>query len=129
MDKLRMGTIISVNVGPYEHLGILTDQGLDRHQTVISNSSRRGGVYEETIDVFTGGREMNVHGYIGSLDPNIAISRARSKIGSCYNIFHWNCEHFVRWAHGLVPESRQLKITFGIALLFLCGWAVLKVRK
>ena len=50
---------------------------------------------------------MNVIGYLGNLSPQQVLQRARSRIGETWNLF-WNCEHFVKWAHGLRPRSPQL---------------------
>lgn len=129
MNYIPTGTVISVGFGPYEHVGIVTDRTIGDTQTVISNSARKGGVFEESISLFSRGRKINLKGYIGDLDPYSVLSRARSKIGTKYNVLKWNCEHFIRWVHGLKPESPQLKLTIVIAMLALCGWLVIKARK
>ena len=63
-------------------------------------------------------------GYPSNLAPIEVIRRARLLTGHPYSLLGFNCEHFVRIAHGLRPESPQVRgwallalITAGLALL------------
>ncbi len=114
------GMVVEVFVGIFWHPGIVT-KVWPGGAMVISNSFRRGGVVEESIAEFSGGRKMRVGGIVPSTDPMHTVARARSKIGTRYNLFTWNCEHFARWAHGITPESPQLQrfgaVVLGVGLL------------
>ena len=117
MQYILPGTVLAVAVGPVEHVGIVTDQTQAGFPTVISNSHRAGGVAEEPLPTFTSGGELRIVGYLGKLSPAEVLRRARSAIGTKWKLFNWNCEHFVRWAHGLKPSSPQLAVAVGLALI------------
>lgn len=121
--NLAPGTVIAVWVGFIRHVGIVTDRMYGAYLGVISNSYRAGRVAEEPLPVFAGGRSVNVIGYLSDLPPQQVLRRARSRIGEAWDLPNWNCEHFVRWAHGLQPRSPQL--VAGVVLI--CAFAVLVV--
>ena len=126
MQYFIPGTIVAVAVGPVEHVGILAGQTPDGRLTVISNSRRAGGVVEEPIDSFAGGAKVRVLSYPGILAPAAVVWRARSRLGQRWNLFNWNCEHFVRWVHGLKPTSPQL--WGGMTLLAIIAAGILLAR-
>lgn len=117
MQYILPGTVLAVAVGPIEHVGIVTDQTRDGFPTVISNSHRAGRVVEEPLPTFVSGGEPRIVGYLGKLSPVEVLRRARSLIGTKWKLLSWNCEHFVRWAHGLKPTSPQLVISIGLILV------------
>ncbi|MCG7980275.1 MAG: lecithin retinol acyltransferase family protein [Candidatus Thiodiazotropha taylori] len=65
---------------------------------------------EEKEEIFADGCKIKIHGYPSQLPPFVVLRKARNKLGTKYDVFKWNCEHFVRWAHGLKPESPQLQV-------------------
>ncbi|MFL6621148.1 MAG: lecithin retinol acyltransferase family protein [Sulfurifustis sp.] len=113
-----VGTVVSVPVfGIYRHKAIVTDQYVDRKPLVIACSAKSGQVKEETWDAFAEGKDVTVEGHLGKLHPLAVLNRARTCLGKSYNVFFWNCEHFVFYAHGLEPHSPQLALSGVIALL------------
>ena len=38
-----------------------------------------------------------------------------------WDLFNWNCEHFVRVSYGLKPESVQLQVVSSAALAITVG--------
>lgn len=52
---------------------------------------------------------MTIDGYLGVLSQETVMQRARLKQGQAYSWTNFNCEHFVRYAHGLPIESPQLR--------------------
>lgn len=123
--QLMPGTVISVDMGLYDHIGIVTDQYVNGVPAVISNSLKNGGVSEESLADFTGGHLVSTVGYLGNLPVRQVLQRARSKIGTKWDLLLWNCEHFVRWAHGLNPASPQVRRGF----MLLAGIAALIYAK
>ncbi len=119
MNYLQPGTIVSVPFGPFRHYGLVSDQYVSGSPYIFSCSSRSGQVAEEPAHIFAGGRDIKVHGNPSVLNPYQVIERARSLIGTKYDLFKWNCEHFVRWAHNLKVESPQLKTTVTISSCLL----------
>ena len=117
------GTVLAVDFGPFKHVGLWTEIG-----TVISNSKKSGCVQEEDIHAFSGGRPIEVIGYIGNLAPADVIRRARSKIGTKWNLLKNNCEHFVHEIHGQSKKSPQL-MKWGIAFTLIIGVVLLMWRK
>ena len=111
------GTVVSVPILLlYRHTGIVSDRWHDGKPMVISTSARSGGVHEEPWDTFAQGRDVTVNGYPGRLPGWEVVRRARSLIGTQYDLLTKNCEQFVMFAHGLKPQSAQLASTVVIAL-------------
>lgn len=76
-------------------------------------------VVEESLDTFRVQGDLRVDGYLGSLPPEMVLARARAKLGTSYSLFNWNCEQFVRYAHGLNQESPQLATVASLLILAL----------
>lgn len=102
------GTVVSVALPLYHHVGIVTDRFSDGKPMVISNSKRFGCVVEESIDAFAGGNPVT-RDTLQSTEPYwLVLNRARSRLGERYSLLSFNCEHFVRFAIGLTPNSPQI---------------------
>ena len=119
MYGLIPGTVVSVAVGPITHFGIVSDRQSNGLPHIISCSRRTGQVAEESAAAFANGGKIKVHGYPGERQPLHVMQKARSALGTKYDLFKWNCEHFVRWAHELKPESPQLLAAMIIGLIGL----------
>lgn len=120
MQALVPGTVIAVDLGPIRHVGIITDRTIHGWPMVISASKRTGCVTEESVHEFANGRKVHILDIVGNLPWKEVLRRARSQIGRRWDLFLGNCEHFVRWSHGLKPTSPQLWA--GIALVvFVLG--------
>jgi hypothetical protein len=127
--ELLSGTIVSVPTYVFfRHVGIVSNRWLDGKPMVISNSCRLGGVFETSWDEFSQGLPV----YLESKDPPGSLSRleilhrARSVIGTRYDLFAWNCDDLVGYARGVKPNITQLKITAGLVLI---SYAFLATRK
>ena len=122
LTALRPGTILSTGRPGYRHFGISTDCYINGLPTVISNTGKYGKVIEESLEQFQEQGDLKVEGYWGSLNHQDVLRRAREKLGSRYFLLNWNCEHFVRFVHGLKPESPQVALVgvmvIGAILLF-----------
>lgn len=116
---LRPGTVLSTGRPFYRHVGMVTDRFVNGMPTVISSSGGRGMVVEEPLDSFRVQGDLRVDGYLGSLPPEMVLARARAKLGTSYSLFNWNCEQFVRYAHGLNQESPQLATVASLLILAL----------
>ena len=122
--KLIPGTIVQIDFGLYRHPGVISDRTVNSMPMVISNSFRRRGVYEEPWEDFSNGKKVEVLGFPGNLSSGEVLNRARSKIGTRWNLFIWNCEHFINWSHGLKTRSPQIR-TFTTCAVAIAGLAVL----
>jgi hypothetical protein len=113
------GEVLSVGVGP-EHFGILTWRG-----TVISASKVHGEIIEEQHWQFANGQQIFAHGVWSDQPWQDTMHIAFSQLGQPYKLFGNNCEHFVRYCHGLERKSPQLAgaIGVGIAVAALCIFA------
>ena len=103
------GTVVSVLVGFVRHYGIATDKWIDGEQAFISSSMRRGCVAEESKTVFSNNKPIRIEGYPGKLSAAVVLMRARALLGETWDLFKKNCEHFWRKAHGLKPQSPQVR--------------------
>lgn len=114
------GTVVSIPIFLfYRHKGIVSDRWYGGKPMIVSNSARSGGVHEEPWEVFAEGNSVMVDGYPGGLPNFEVLSRAKSLIGTQYDLLRWNCEHFIAYAHGLKPKSPQVAVTIAIVTLSL----------
>lgn len=111
---LPPGTTVRVSNVLYDHVGILGDRLINGERTVIAFSARAGGFEEQPLSQFGGGRPVILGDYPGGMPPAVVMQRARSRQGQAYSWFTFNCEHFVRYAHGVAIESPQLRQWGGV---------------
>lgn len=109
ISLLAAGTVLRVNCGIYDHVALLGDRFVRGERAILSFCAKGNGLVEETWSVFASGRDVTVDGYLGQLPPDVVMRRARSKSEQPYSWIGFNCEHFVRYAHGVVVESPQLQ--------------------
>ncbi len=103
MPHYPPGTVLKINCGTFWHYGISDGDG-----GVIHNSRKRGKVMPDTLEEFAEGRDIKVSHIQGS-DMPAALEMAKTLLGTKYNVFSENCEHFVRLVHGLEKESTQIQ--------------------
>lgn len=101
---LLPGEVLSVVLpNGIEHFGILTDR-----MTVISASKKHQAVAEERLIDFSMGLQIFVHAPYGNQRWDETVRKAYEQLGEPYDLFSGNCEHFVRYCHGVAEESPQL---------------------
>lgn len=115
--KYLPGTTVKIWCATYWHYGLIDQSGI----RVIHNSKKHGKVVRELLEAFASGAEVHICDEVFSRNVMAAIQRAEKAIGLRYDLWKANCEHFVRWAHGLEPTSPQLERALataaGLALL------------
>lgn len=117
-SSLEPGEVISVrHPQGYQHLGIYSGQG-----TVIHASKDVGCVVEHLLHEFSGGRQISRHGSSTRLQPWLVVENARRQIGRRYQLFSYNCEHFVREVSGFAPTSPQLQMVMLGVLVAASVW-------
>lgn len=120
-SQLAPGTVVAVpfcrNGVRGEHVGIVTEVRDRRtgEPTVISASKKLGYVGEEWWSDFSDGQAAQIVPLRGRLASAQVLRRARSQLGRPWRLFSANCEHFVRWVHGVVPKSPQVRRGLAIA--------------
>lgn len=114
-NSVQPGSVVAIQLPLYKHFGVVTDRFYRGERTVISNSWKAGGVVEQPITVFSDGLPIVGVTYPSLLAAPIVVRRATSRLGEKYSLLTWNCEHLIRFAHGLKPSSPQ------IAVLLLAG--------
>lgn len=106
---LPAGTVLRVSHDWYHHVALLGDGVIQGEPSVLAFSAQAGGFTEQRFSVFARGRSVTADGYLGGLPPATVMQRARLKQGQAYSWTDFNCEHFVRYAHGVAIESPQLR--------------------
>lgn len=106
---LPSGTVIRVNDGLYDHVALTGDRIFNGERSVLAFSAQANGFVEQPYSAFARGRRVTIDGYLGGLLPEVVMQRARLKRGQAYSWTNFNCEHFVRYAHGVPVESPQLR--------------------
>ena len=113
------GTVVSVRVGPFLHVGIVSDRtGPDGFPMVISSSRRRGRAVEESWQEFAGDERVSVRERHSGPEGQQIVARARRMLGTPWDPVFSNCEHFVERACGRAPRSGQLQAVGSVAAMF-----------
>lgn len=101
--KYSLGTVLEriENEGVYIHYGIVTG-----HNKVTHNSKKHGYVLEQSLYEFTGNKRIRVCNQITSKNKLLAVFRAKSRMGERYDLEHFNCEHLVKYAHGINGKTQ-----------------------
>src|SRR5260221_14090337 len=101
MIYVNLGSVVAIKCWWGEHWGIVAADSSGR-PTIISNRRLRGGVTEELWNDVVGDEEWRiVSELVTSLPAYLVIDRVRSRIGSRYDFWKWNCQDLVYWARGL----------------------------
>lgn len=105
---------------PIRHYGVLLTHG--NGAAVVYANSPGHGVARQSLPEFSAGREIRFEPAPVAATPTPweVIARAEGMVGRSYDLFRFNCDHFVAAAFGSKPESRQLQaaaIVVGAALL------------
>jgi len=125
VSSLYPGVVLSTILpNGVEHFGVLTELHFlyGVHPTLISASKRRQAVVEEPPQQFALGAPIYAHGAWSDQPWEVTVDNARSQLGVPYRLDDRNCEHFVRFCHGLPQESPQLTRAVGAAII---GGAIL----
>lgn len=100
--------MVRVRHGFYEHIAMLSEHVIGGERAVVSFSAQAAGFVEEPFSIFARGQTVVIEGYLGILPPAVVMQRARMKRSGLF-LSGFNCEHFVRYAHGVPVESPQLR--------------------
>ena len=106
-DNIKIGSIIYVDnyyvgMSVYRHYGIYTGNNRVIHFAPYDGQKKRpenGIIHETTLDVFCGGRAIQIEKNIDAkYSEKEIIQRARSRLGErSWDLLKNNCEQFVRW--------------------------------
>ncbi len=116
-QQLTVGTVVRVNNGLWVHRGIVHSFDFSTGTVwIIDNDRARGHVGYQTLEQFSSGKPVFAERFPQNwFEANQIIARAESQLNRGYSLFAFNCEHFVTFALGMVPESRQLQGYAGFA--------------
>lgn len=98
----HVGIVTAVHPGGAPGAGLATVH-------VVSASARRGGVFEEPLDVFAQGGVPYRPAIARLLPREAVVARARTLVGRPYRLLTGNCEHLVLHCLGHAPKSPQLR--------------------
>ena len=93
--------------GLIQHYGLFAGWGSDGTPYVYENNITTG-VRLVPFDVFAAGQPVECIPYTGPTPRSVILQRARSALGSRYDLFRANCEHFVTWCQQGLARSPQL---------------------
>ena len=125
INMIPPGTVVGISYDFYEHLGVLGDYNVRSERSVISASWRHGQVIEEGLTQFADGRKVRIIGYLGTSPGWEVLARARAMLGAPYRLLAWNCDHHVRYAHGLSLVSPQVRRAIGTLAVGMAAVAIL----
>lgn len=101
----------------FRHKGIVSDRWRHGKPTVYVNVPGRG-VVEQTWDEFAARQVPQcLRGFESRLPVSEVMRRARLLLGHGYDLFTYNCDHFVNEAHGRPVVSEQLEAMKAVGLL------------
>ncbi len=117
-SSLHAGDVIAIRYSLYKHFAIVSDQHSKylgtSYPNLISLSYRTGTVLEEPWHKVVGQNLVEKSNISGTDSQYAILQRARNSIqmNIKYDLLKFNCEHFVRFAHGLPIESVQIQKVF-----------------
>ena len=117
-NDLIPGTVIAIRYPMYKHFAIVSDQCSETNGSALPNlislSYRTGTVQEEPWHEVAGDKSVEKSLISGTTSLHEVLARAREciQLEIKYELLTFNCEHFVRYVHGLPVESIQVKKTF-----------------
>lgn len=116
LQHLLPGTVLRLDRGLYDHVGILGEHAWGAERQVLSFGPGPVSLVEMPFSQFAAGSVVKVDGYPGQLAPEAVLAQAR-RIGALrrYSWLGFNCEHFVRAAHAAEIVSPQLGRAFMLA--------------
>lgn len=116
----RFGSVI-------QHYGIFI--GWRDGVRMVVHNAKSGGVELVTFDVFSAGQPVYIEQRAQAGFEEAVVERALSYLGTPYDLFTFNCEHFATEAQGEARTSKQLvkgAIGVGVAAVVLPAiWAAL----
>ena len=123
-SALRAATVLSIpaQVGllTVDHVGLVSRRTDQHGLPYIYNASKRSGFVKlDSWDVFTlGTGTATILDIRGGLHDDEVLRRAHSRLDEPWDLWSANCEHYVRWCHGLEVTSPQLQtgVAVGIGL-------------
>jgi Lecithin retinol acyltransferase len=124
---LYPGAVVAIACFWGEHLGIAAIR--NGQWTLISNRGMRNGVTEELFEHVVGQANWRLVAMAGALLPSTVVARARSKLGTRYSFWQWNCEDFVSWALGHKPRSLQRESFLALAGVIVSAIAVRTIAR
>lgn len=115
----RVGDVLAVSATwlgyHFQHVGIFIGYHPSTSERLVLSASReKGGVVIETWDEFAGGKPVTNRGPLGTFPPEVVLQRAYQLLGQPYDLANLNCDHVVRYAHGVKVESPQLREAVGV---------------
>lgn len=119
LNQLIPGTVISIRYSMYKHFAIISDRIHEDMPMLISLSYRTNGVEEEPWSDVVSNHTVEESSIQGEYSTEVVLSRARNCINQDikYALLNFNCEHFVRYTHGLPIKSIQVRQTiYGAAI-------------
>lgn len=110
-------TVVSVDRGPYRHVGLLTEAlpGCERRVLSFNPGAPGEQLREETLSEFGRGQPVMLHAPWSDLPAWAVLARARYSTLPLYSWTEFNCEHFLCHAFGIPLASPQLRRLAGLA--------------
>ena len=108
----------------YWHHGIDCGDGTVIHYAGLVREKSDAFVRRTSLAEFAKGRPIHVVGP-GPRDPELAVSRAESVLGSGrYNLLFNNCEHFSSWSSTGRRTSGQLNAVLSLGSSAIVRWGM-----
>ena len=118
-SNCRFGAVVGVNRGLYQHVGILVPHPVWA-LAVISFTPR--GLIQQPVQEFTSGKFFDSCAYPSDTPWQEVVWRAQMAVAQ--RPYHWrkfNCDHFVRYCHGMKMESPQADAATAVIGLAVCA--------
>lgn len=113
LPNFSPGTVVARNYTFFNHIGIVSDRWFNGYPMIFTSTWSRGVIEIPWLEFADGGHVESL-GFWGKLPALQVLARARALLGRSYHFFNFNCDHFVRYAHGLKVESPQLQGTAAV---------------
>lgn len=115
-----LGSIVGTPLNVFwQHVGILVpDDQFGFRRSVISRTQE--GLIRQPVEEFAHGQNFSSVSYPGDLHWWEVVERAElAVINRPYHATDSNCDHYVRYCHGVKEESPQAEATVALTLIGL----------
>ena len=117
--NFQPGDRVGTNCGVYRHVGTVSER-----RWIYANSRKFGQLCEVSPYEFSGGRPIENDGFPALRSRYEVLAHLRSKLGTPYQLFDYNCEHANNEAHGFGRRSPQIQnaanLFLGLGVAAVC---------
>jgi hypothetical protein len=110
---------------PHTHTGVMLTPPVG--DPIVYANCPSKGLVRGSLANFRSGQPLRVVREV-NVPMHEALRRIQMVSARPYDVFNWNCEHFVAWVEGREPSSPQVQLCVALATVAAIAWAGSRAR-